>query len=146
MSSLTPAVDNSTRYEVWGFLFGPRSGPRRLNVRVSDSDDIRISGTQYLFAPDVEISTTRVEVGMRLYVVFFDLGRHETERENASYVFVRVRPTHLTPVDIRTEDDLQDIIHVLLVVSAQIGYTLPGGWNFHESSQCLKYSIVSYFM
>ncbi|KAI5991053.1 hypothetical protein F5J12DRAFT_861877 [Pisolithus orientalis] len=79
MSSLTPAVDNSTHYEV------------------SDSDDIQISSTQYLFAPDVKISMTCVEVGMRLYVV--------------------VQPTHLTLVNIHTEDDLQDIIHVLLVLA-----------------------------
>lgn len=56
-------------------------------------DEIRISGTQYLLAADVDVATTRMEVGCRLYVGCFDLGRHKTRRENASYVFVRVRST-----------------------------------------------------
>ncbi|KIN95601.1 hypothetical protein M404DRAFT_34045 [Pisolithus tinctorius Marx 270] len=114
MTSLTSDDVNATPYEVWGFLFGPTLGPRCLNVRVSGNEDIWIPGTQYLFAPDVDVMTTRVDVGGRVYVVFFDLARHQTERQNASYVFIRVRPAHLTPLNIRAEVDLQDILRVLL--------------------------------
>ncbi|KAI6141933.1 hypothetical protein BKA82DRAFT_4017453 [Pisolithus tinctorius] len=114
MSSLAGEDVTATRYDVWGFLFGPTSGPRRLSVRVSSDNNIWISGTQYLFAADVEVSTTHVEVGRRVYVVFFDLAHHQTLRQSTSYVFVRVRPAHLMPLNIRAEDDLQDILRVLL--------------------------------
>ncbi|KAI6138414.1 hypothetical protein BKA82DRAFT_4366552 [Pisolithus tinctorius] len=117
MSSQSPTLDNGIRYQVWGFLFGPRSGPRRLNLRVFGNDDIRISGTQYLFATDVEITTTRVDVQHRVYIVYFDLARHLVHRGDASYVFVRVRASHMTPLHIRVEDDLQDIMRVLLVLA-----------------------------
>ncbi|KAI6143104.1 hypothetical protein BKA82DRAFT_35285 [Pisolithus tinctorius] len=115
MSSLAEEDVISTQYEVWGFLFGPTSGPHRLNVWVSDNDNIWISGSQFLFAADVEVETTCMEVRGRLYVVFFNLAHHQTEHQNASYVFVRVWPAHLTPLNIHAEDDLQDILRVLLV-------------------------------
>ncbi|KAI6152447.1 hypothetical protein BKA82DRAFT_4351695 [Pisolithus tinctorius] len=117
MTSLTGDDINTLDYQVWGFLFGPTSGPRHLNVRVSGIEDISISGTQSLFAVDVDVTTTRVDVGGRVYVVFFDLARHLMERQNASYVFIRVRPVHLMPLNIRAEDDLQDILYVLLVLA-----------------------------
>ncbi|KAI6157966.1 hypothetical protein BKA82DRAFT_4010144 [Pisolithus tinctorius] len=104
-------------YDVWGFLFGPTSGPCHLSVWVSSDDNIWISGTQYLFTADVEVSTTQVEVGGRVYVVFFDLAHHQSLHQSASYVFIRVQPAHLTPLNIRTEDDLQDILRVLLVLA-----------------------------
>ncbi|KIO09548.1 hypothetical protein M404DRAFT_22049 [Pisolithus tinctorius Marx 270] len=130
MSSLPGEDVFSTRYDIWGFMFGPTSGPCCLSVRVSGHDNIWISGTQYLFAADVEVSTTRVEVGERLYVVFFDLARHQTQRQNATYVFVRVCAAHLMLVNIRVEDDLQDILHVLLVLASRfpaIGGSMVSG-------------------
>ncbi|KAI6156923.1 hypothetical protein BKA82DRAFT_25961 [Pisolithus tinctorius] len=117
MSSLSPAPDNGIRYWVWGFLFGPRSGPCHLDLRVFGNDDIRISGTQYLFAADVEITTSHMEVKHHIYIMFFDLACHQAQHVDASYVFVCVRASHMTPLHIRAEDDLQDILHVLLVLA-----------------------------
>ncbi|KAI6142166.1 hypothetical protein BKA82DRAFT_30531 [Pisolithus tinctorius] len=117
MSSLLPAPDNGIHYQVWGFLFGPRSGPRHLDLHVFGNDDIRISGTQYLFAADVEITTSCVEVEHHVYIVFFNLAHHQAQCTDASYIFIHVCMSHMTPLHIHAEDDLQDILRVLLVLA-----------------------------
>ncbi|KIO11879.1 hypothetical protein M404DRAFT_20467 [Pisolithus tinctorius Marx 270] len=109
------STNDRTLYTVWGFLFGRTSGPRRLSVRVDDNGMMVISGNQYLFPPDASITSTRVQLRHRLYIVFFDQERHQTCRETAAYVFVRVLPGHQRPLHIRAEDDLQDIMNALLV-------------------------------
>ncbi|KIN92651.1 hypothetical protein M404DRAFT_36869 [Pisolithus tinctorius Marx 270] len=126
-------TDGGTLYTVWGFLFGRTSGPRRLSIHVDNTGTMTISGNQYLFPPDASITSARVRVRHRLYIVFFDLHRHQTCRESGAYVFVRVQPGHQRPLHIRAEDDLQDIMNGLLVLATRFPSTESGSAATNQS-------------
>lgn len=112
MASLPVALTLPTPYPVWVFLLGPVSGPRRMLVRSEGNNKIGIKTDQDIFPPNTIIETADFTVNEKLFRVYFDLAKHDSNRNKASYIFLRLQHTDVA-TDIVVEDDLPTIIDCL---------------------------------
>lgn len=102
-------------HAVLAFLLGNRlSGPRMMTVRSegTEADDVSVAEVESVFQPGTTIQRTRIEVNGRLYLVYFDCPSHQQDRENGSYLFLRMTNWGRAE-NLRPEDDIMDIMEVL---------------------------------
>lgn len=78
----------------------------------TEADDVSVAEVESVFQPGTTIQRTRIEVNGRLYLVYFDRPSHQQDRENGSYLFLRMTNWGRAE-NLRPEDDIMDIMEVL---------------------------------
>ena len=105
-----PLIDGIGR-EVWTFVLGPSSGPRRMLVKPESDGRDGISAEICVFPEHCAVSRITTTVDNRTYLIYFDQERHAHNRAKATYIFLRLSDNG-TACDFSMENDFPDIIRL----------------------------------
>ena len=96
----------------WTFVLGPFSGPRRIRTR-PDAEGLHTLGPDVnVFPENCAVARLAFTVKDKPYLIYFDRERHVHDRDNATYVFLRLGPDGRIACNFSVERDFPDILYL----------------------------------
>lgn len=105
-------------HSVLVYVFANGAQPRRMSIAHHGGDIYRLHFMESVFPMDTVVYSTNIRIGACRFILYFDKTRHDTDRENAVYMFVRVASSG-RPVDVCPEDDTPAMIEALTLLDSQ---------------------------
>ena len=128
-------MTDTTPYPVraWYLCSDGHTGLRTVYVHPNtENNSVNIVVNRAIFPVDADISNMQVAVDGGFYHVFFDRERHQRDRLNGTYLFVRLL-NRGQAIDLWPEEVMMDLIKVLdeyvLLLHSSYSHQLTAGWT-----------------